>query len=747
MGSNTLATEVSMADFDLETFVSAPTVEQLDKCRKDDLLCIAAHFQIAVLKQRLKKEIKSTVSQRLAELGVLVLPAGVGEVLPGADSHSEEEEQSETAEMEGSEVKSVLPPFDPFSPNSDEFAGSNARTKVRIARLQMEARERAEIRRADVEFRLEVRRLEIDADTQIKLRELELNAAKVTPAPVGQPLPAADVSARAGSEETNFEVSRHISLVPQFRETEVDSYFSVFERIASTLHWPKEVWPLLLQCKLMGKAQDVCATLSLEDSVNDEVVKLAILRAYELVPEAYRQQFRCHKKSSNQSFVEFAREKSILFDKWCTSSKVNDVKDMRELILLEDFKNCVSERVVVYLNEQKVSSLSQASVLADEFVLTHKNVFTPARPERAMSSRVNQSSFSRPKVTVKSKEDRECFYCHQVGHLIADCVVLKRKQPNSVPKSAGFVKLVDSVKVEGSDKPESSYAPFLLEGLISVTGKSDEQIRVKMLRDTGAMQSFISADVLPFSDQTSCGSNVLIQGIEMGLVQVPLHQVHLESELCTGFVKVAVRARLPVSGVQFILGNDLAGGKVMPLLEVFDNSGVSDQPDELARFYPETFSACVVTRSQAKELDTAGDLATSFMASSFISDVLSDESKTEKLFVPKPSEITLRVTREMVITAQKEDESLQMCFAATVLPEKVQERKTAYYVENDLLMRKWCSTTDDAEWSSVYQIVVPSCYRQHVLSLAHDHDLSGHLGVKKTYYGILRHFFLAEIKS
>lgn len=61
MGSNTLATEVSMADFDLETFVSAPTVEQLDKCRKDDLLRIAAHFQIAVLKQRLKKEIKSTV--------------------------------------------------------------------------------------------------------------------------------------------------------------------------------------------------------------------------------------------------------------------------------------------------------------------------------------------------------------------------------------------------------------------------------------------------------------------------------------------------------------------------------------------------------------------------------------------------------------------------------------------------------------------------------------------------------------
>ncbi len=32
---------IGMADFDLESFVSAPTVEQLDACRKDDLLRVA----------------------------------------------------------------------------------------------------------------------------------------------------------------------------------------------------------------------------------------------------------------------------------------------------------------------------------------------------------------------------------------------------------------------------------------------------------------------------------------------------------------------------------------------------------------------------------------------------------------------------------------------------------------------------------------------------------------------------------
>lgn len=36
--------------------------------------------------------------------------------------------------------------------------------------------------------------------------------------------------------------------------------------------------------------------------------------------------------------LEFAREKGALFDKWSTSSNVNDFSSLRELMLLEDFK-------------------------------------------------------------------------------------------------------------------------------------------------------------------------------------------------------------------------------------------------------------------------------------------------------------------------------------------------------------------------------------------------------------------------
>ena len=45
-------------------------------------------------------------------------------------------------------------------------------------------------------------------------------------------------------------------------------------------------------------------------------------KAYELVPEAYRQKFRNYLKYDSKTHVEFAREKEYLFNKWCHSKEV-----------------------------------------------------------------------------------------------------------------------------------------------------------------------------------------------------------------------------------------------------------------------------------------------------------------------------------------------------------------------------------------------------------------------------------------
>ena len=92
--------------------------------------------------------------------------------------------------------------------------------------------------------------------------------------------------------EYNFDVTKHIRLVPQFQEKEVDKYFLHFEKVAENLNWPNEHWTLLLQSVLIGKAREIYIQLGVEQSHHYETVKELILKGYELVPEAYRQKFR-----------------------------------------------------------------------------------------------------------------------------------------------------------------------------------------------------------------------------------------------------------------------------------------------------------------------------------------------------------------------------------------------------------------------------------------------------------------------
>ena len=46
-------------------------------------------------------------------------------------------------------------------------------------------------------------------------------------------------------------------------------------------------------------------------------------------------------------------------------------------------------------------------------------------------------------------------------------------------------------------------------------------------------------------------------------MNVPLHKVNLVSDLVTGSVVVGSRPTLPIKGVSLLLGNNLAGGKVV----------------------------------------------------------------------------------------------------------------------------------------------------------------------------------------
>ena len=124
------------------------------------------------------------------------------------------------------------------------------------------------------------------------------------------------------SKLEHFDASKYVKFVPPFIEKDVDKYFLLFEKVAKDLNWPLDKYTILLQSALKGKASETYTALSPEQTSDYQFVKESILKAYQLIPEAYRQKFRNYKKESDKTHVEFGREKERLLDRWCDSEEI-----------------------------------------------------------------------------------------------------------------------------------------------------------------------------------------------------------------------------------------------------------------------------------------------------------------------------------------------------------------------------------------------------------------------------------------
>ena len=144
------------------------------------------------------------------------------------------------------------------------------------------------------------------------------------------------------------------------------------------------------ELSLGAKARELYSVLYIEDSAQYKVVNTAILKVYEFVLESYRQKFQNTVKSDNQAHVEFARQNQILCDRWCTSKEINDnFEKLHQMILVEEFKNCVSCEVKTYLDEKKAETLKEAAVLAADHVLTHNGMLRQQTLSSSLFSQLN----------------------------------------------------------------------------------------------------------------------------------------------------------------------------------------------------------------------------------------------------------------------------------------------------------------------------------------------------------------------
>ena len=342
---------MSISTLDVQAFVRRAdlSLKDLQRLRKCDLTAIAQYLNVEVTTGLKKAEILDLLA-----------------------SHMELQEETQTSDQA------------PISNQADiELAKLKLEMEKERMRLEFEERKLTEQREAEEKQKqreMEMKRLEMEQE--LRLRELELAHAQATP--------TREKTAPA------FDLAKNIRLVPKFEEDRVDSYFVSFEKVANSLKWPQEFWPMLLQSGFVGKAADVYSSLSEEQSCDYATVKKVILNAYELVPEAYRHKFRNTCRKPGQTHVEFAREKEMMFDRWYRSLKVDqDFDNLREVVLLEEFKKSVTFSVRSHLDDHKVTNVQKAAMMADEYELTHKNDNRP--PFRNFSGKRDKFQSSAPK--------------------------------------------------------------------------------------------------------------------------------------------------------------------------------------------------------------------------------------------------------------------------------------------------------------------------------------------------------------
>ena len=408
------------ADINVEEFSQNPDWETFDSLQKPNLLKLAQHLELDVTTKTRKFAIKN----KLIDYFV----------------------QDDLWDESFLQYKANL--------NSDD---SNIQLQLKQMEMKMKFDMELEQKTLEKEEKEKQMQMQIEKeklDTKLKF-ELELEKAKLEKQVELAKLDKENQGDnKSSSTSDKFNPSKCSHLVPEFDESNVDQFFAHFEKIALSMKWPKDQWVAIIQKSFKGKASNTYVDLPIEVVSNYDTVKKSILQAYEFVPEYYRVQFRSSRKEDSMSHIEFARQKEHTFDRWLHSRKVESFEGLRELVLLEEFKNKVHPVIKDYLNESEITSFRQAATKADEYYVTHKYKFAnksknvnkskfrsdynPPRDANTsnQSDHVNGKPFksdkgkSPPSPTSGSDQNQVvCKYCKIPGHTVSTCRrLLEKKQ-------------------------------------------------------------------------------------------------------------------------------------------------------------------------------------------------------------------------------------------------------------------------------------------------------------------------------
>ena len=304
---------------------------------------------------------------------------------------------------------------------AETAAARELKERELAAARELKERELAEAKaEAKAAHEREIQRMQLQQDIEQKkhIFEMERLAAEQNIKPAVQ------------HKEDKTYVTAKTPKIPAFDEgkDEMDSYLLRFERYATAQKWKKEDWATNLSALLKGKALDVYALMPIEEALNYDMLKAALLKRYELTEEGFKRRYKKCRPDSGETFQQFTSRMKSYFTRWVDMSGINKTYDgLADLILRDQLAFICNRDLELFLREREPKSLEQASKLADQYKearytdilnLTFK---INERPRSRSRSRSPSPSVRRYNHQGPQPFRGSCFICGDKKHIARFC--------------------------------------------------------------------------------------------------------------------------------------------------------------------------------------------------------------------------------------------------------------------------------------------------------------------------------------
>lgn len=240
--------------------------------------------------------------------------------------------------LQGQELRSFV--------SEEQAKARDEREEARKLRLH-ELEEKEKDRLFQKEMLVEQTRLKIEDHK----RQLELQESQARP-------PVRDGTGLRGPKLPPFEDGKD----------NMDSYLHRFERYATAQNWDPANWGANLSALLKGKALDVFSRLPVEQALNFEELKKALLKRFEKTEEGFRKAFRSARPEGGETFTQFSLRLDNYFERWVEMTKTEKTYErLKDLVIRDQFIYCCGRDLALFLKERIPTSLNDMAKLADQF--------------------------------------------------------------------------------------------------------------------------------------------------------------------------------------------------------------------------------------------------------------------------------------------------------------------------------------------------------------------------------------------